>query len=168
MSTPWTFNYDHLILVTEGRAPWITAEIEPALHAEIARIVKGLGCEVHAINGSVDHVHVVVRTGPEMPQRVCAETIMSGTQVWARESFAAIPGMEWGGGGKLGGWEAWYGGFTVSRGMLGSVVEFVKRQKRYHEGVTFEDEFVAMLTVHGRHATRDEVFGDGVFGDGGR
>lgn len=161
MSTPWTFNYDHLILVTEGRAPWITAEVEPALHAEIARIVEGLGCEVHAINGSVDHVHVVVKTGPEMSQRACADAIARGTQVWVRESFAVLAGFEWTGRGKLGGWEAWYGGFTVSRGALGGVVEFVKRQKRYHEGVTFEDEFVAMLTVHGRHATREEVFGDG-------
>lgn len=61
MPGAWTQNFYHLVFSTKHRTLWIGAEIEPRLYAFLTGIARDLKCEVLALNGMPDHVHVVLR-----------------------------------------------------------------------------------------------------------
>ncbi len=46
-------------------------------------------------------------------------------------------------------WQAGYGAFSVSRSQIDSVASYIHDQRRHHATMTFEEEFIAMLTKHG-------------------
>ena len=51
----------HLVWGTHARLPCITPEIERPVHRCIAGEARALGCDVLAIGGTADHVHLVVK-----------------------------------------------------------------------------------------------------------
>lgn len=57
--------YYHIVWTTKNREPMITPEVEPRLFAYIVGKAAELGVYVYAINGWVDHVHLVVAIPPK-------------------------------------------------------------------------------------------------------
>ncbi len=53
--------YLHLVWGTWDGNPWIIPRIERSVYRCIVNQIKQLGCEVIAINGIADHIHLVVR-----------------------------------------------------------------------------------------------------------
>jgi hypothetical protein len=51
----------HLIFSTRDRCEWITPEIRGDLFAYVGGIVKGLSGVPLIVNGTADHVHVLMR-----------------------------------------------------------------------------------------------------------
>ena len=51
----------HLVWGTHERLPCITPEIERPVHRCIEGEARALGCDVLAIGGTADHVHLVVK-----------------------------------------------------------------------------------------------------------
>jgi len=57
---PYCRLYCHVILGKKNREPLITPEIEPVLYDFIRSKAIGLGGIVYALNGTEDHVHLIV------------------------------------------------------------------------------------------------------------
>ena len=53
--------YLHLAWATLGREPFLTAEVERSVYRCIEKEAKCLKCEVLAIGGMPDHVHLCVK-----------------------------------------------------------------------------------------------------------
>src|SRR5690349_13459795 len=51
----------HMIFSTKGRAPLLTPDIRPRVHAYLARVLDDLGCRSIAVGGVKDHVHLLCR-----------------------------------------------------------------------------------------------------------
>ena len=58
-------SYAHLVWATKERKPFITATIEKQLFAQIVKKAAELGCYVYAINGTADHIHLVLTVPPK-------------------------------------------------------------------------------------------------------
>src|SRR3712207_1118124 len=56
--------YYHAVWATKNREPQLFSELRCHLFTTIADKCRQLGCEVHAINGLDDHVHVVLEIPP--------------------------------------------------------------------------------------------------------
>jgi REP element-mobilizing transposase RayT len=52
--------YIHLVWTTWDRLPLITTAIERPAHRSIAQEIVRCGCKVLALNGTEDHVHLLV------------------------------------------------------------------------------------------------------------
>ena len=61
--------YIHYVWATKNRAPSLDPEIERAVHRCIASEAKSLGCDVIALNGTEDHVHLLACAGGETGKR---------------------------------------------------------------------------------------------------
>jgi len=61
MPSAWTQNFYHTVFSTKQRAGLITPELETRLYPFIGGIVRDLRCTLLAINGTPDHVHLLVR-----------------------------------------------------------------------------------------------------------
>ena len=64
MRAPYTQLYLHLVWATWDRLPLITEDMESRLYAAIAAKCRQLKCEPLAINGTEDHIHVLLRLHP--------------------------------------------------------------------------------------------------------
>ena len=61
MRAPYTQLYLHCVWATWDRLPLITPAIESRVYAAVAAKAHELKCEVLAIGGIEDHVHLLVR-----------------------------------------------------------------------------------------------------------
>ena len=55
----WQLFY-HIVWSTKNREPLLTPEIEPIIYGYLRAKAIGLGAVVFALNGVLDHVHLVL------------------------------------------------------------------------------------------------------------
>ena len=53
----------HVVFSTKDREPFIGEEVGGGLHAYLATVVRGMGCECYRVGGVADHVHLAMRLG---------------------------------------------------------------------------------------------------------
>ena len=50
----------HVVFSTKGRVPLLDSELKPKPYAYMVGIAKQHGCKVHIVNGTNDHVHMLL------------------------------------------------------------------------------------------------------------
>jgi REP element-mobilizing transposase RayT len=133
----------HIVFATKERAPLITNELRPRLHAYLGGTVRGLGGLPIEINGVNDHVHVLVRLPPTSAVSEFIGKLKSSSSGWARRETR----------GRFG-WQSRFAAFTVSESQVQRVRRYIRNQAEHHRRQSFEDEFKAILTAH--HVDFDE------------
>lgn len=115
--------YIHLVWATRCREPLLTPAITPVASKWVVVEAKALGCEVLALNGTPDHLHLFVR----MPTRVSVAHLAKQVKgVSSRELNNALPD------GEGFGWQQGYGAFSDSRSHYPRVVAYVEGQQERH------------------------------------
>jgi len=57
------FCFGAFVFSTKNREPWIRPEIESELHPYMATVCRNLDCPTLALDGTEDHVHILLRLG---------------------------------------------------------------------------------------------------------
>ena len=121
----WELFY-HVVWCTRNREPLLVAEVEPAIYGYLRAKAHELGATVYALNGTDDHVHMVVA----VPPRIAVATFVGQVKALASNRFNKT------GPGNFG-WQAEYGVFSFHRKQLRTVVAYVDKQKEHHaQGTT--------------------------------
>jgi len=115
--------YIHFVWATWDRLPWITPDIERELYRYIERVCQDDDCDVLAIGGMPDYIHLLVSfsnmlTLAELMQHVKGGSSRLVTQVLK-------PGGEFR-------WQGSYGAFSVSPRDKEKIVRYIQNQKRHH------------------------------------
>jgi len=130
----------HIVFSTKRREPLINASLEPELHRYIAGIISNEGGQVLAINGTKDHLHIVVKLKPKHVVPDLLKKIKANSSKWVND-HRKIDGRY--------SWQVGYGIFSVSQSQLNKVILYVKNQKQHHQTKTFQDELVILLEKNG-------------------
>jgi len=124
----------HVIFGTKNRGPLITAEIGAGLFAYLGGIVREIGGRALIVNGTADHVHMLIRIRPAQSPAEIMRIVKANSSRWIREKnrrrFA---------------WQAGYGVFSVSESNVAEVSRYIARQEEHHKKCTFQEEYVAFL-----------------------
>ena len=125
MRQPYTQLYLHLVWATWDRMPLITPAIRQRIYGCIERQVKKHRCEVIAIGGMEDHVHLLIRFPTtariaEVVQHAKGASSNLVTQVLDRGGFFK--------------WQGNYGAFTIAKSQVPSVRRYILDQERHHRG----------------------------------
>jgi putative transposase len=115
--------YLHLVWATWDRLPLITPDIERRLHRCIEGEAQGQKCPVLALNGTEDHVHLVVCLPTTLPIATLAKQVKGASSHFANQALSPSSQFKWQGS---------YGAFTVSRWDLDRIIQYVNRQKEHH------------------------------------
>ncbi|MCG3122847.1 MAG: hypothetical protein GIKADHBN_01250 [Phycisphaerales bacterium] len=150
MPSSWTQNFYHLVFATKRREPWLTEPLEARLYAFLGGIARDLQCTALAINGHIDHVHMLVRYPADLSHSDLARHVKARSSKWIHETFVGLADCAW---------QEGYGGFTVSKSMVEATVAYIQRQREHHRSRSFQEEFMHLLERHGILASADEVFG---------
>ena len=115
--------YVHLVWATWDRVPLITDAIERELFRYISGVCAKQQCEVLAINGMPDHVHLLITLPPTLRLSDLVEQIKGGSSRYVTEQL------------KQGGWFKWqgnYGAFSVSPRDKALIIAYITNQKQHH------------------------------------
>jgi putative transposase len=113
----------HFVWATHQRLPLVTDALETPLYRCIQAEAKALGCEVLAVGGMPDHVHLIVAfhttvSISKLMQQVKGVSSSVASDLLDHQSFF--------------GWDDGYAVFSLSPLHRETAIAYVKRQKEHH------------------------------------
>ena len=124
----------HLIFSTKARQPLITREVRADLFAYLGGIVRELRGTALIVNGTADHVHMLIRIRPVHAMAEIAHVVKTNSSRWVREK-----------GNRDFAWQTGYGAFSVSESSVRAVSQYIATQEEHHKKYSFQEEYVAFL-----------------------
>ena len=128
----------HLIFSTKGRQPLIKPEIRDGMFAYMGGIVREIKGAALIVNGTADHVHMLIRIRPAQSVAEVTRIVKANSSRWAHDKFKARFA-----------WQTGYASFSVSQSNLPAVIEYIAGQEEHHRKHTFQEELVAFLKKNG-------------------
>lgn len=126
----------HFIFSTKQRLPLITTEIEPDLHSYIGGIIRRIGGVALSVDGTTDHVHLLVRVPTTHSIADIARLVKTNSSRWVHERWPDHGHFAW---------QTGYGAFTVSESGMLAVQNYISSQREHHKSRSFQEEFLMFL-----------------------
>jgi REP element-mobilizing transposase RayT len=130
----------HMVFSTKNRALAIDSGIESELHGYLGGVLRSRRCTMLKVGGTEDHVHLLTRLSPALGVGDAIRLLKSNSSKWVHEEWPPRRAFAW---------QTGYGAFSVSHSRRDHVKQYIEDQKRHHESVTFQEEFLALLERHG-------------------
>ncbi len=121
----------HLVWSTKNREALIHKDWKWDLYARIREYCKTKEYHLDFINGTEDHVHLLISPKPVFALSDIVRDIKRDSYYWVKEQKLCKSHFSWQDG---------YGGFTVSDSMVEKVRNYIKNQEEHHRNQTFEQE----------------------------
>lgn len=126
----------HLVFSTKDRTPWLHSEIRPRVHAYLATVVRGAGCECPRVGGVADHVHLAIFLSRTITVAKLVEEIKTSSSRWIKSEDPTCKDFAW---------QRGYGVFSVSMSQVASLVHYIDHQESHHHRTSFQEEYRALL-----------------------
>jgi putative transposase len=122
----WQLFY-HIITTTKERTPLLTPAIEPEIFKYIKSKVYQLEGELYALNGTSDHIHLVV----SIPPKIALAAFIGQVKGFSAAQFnktnpERVPFK----------WQTEYGAFSFDKKRLPDYVAYAEHQKEHHQQET--------------------------------
>ena len=130
----------HVIFSTRNRTPSIDAELKMPLLAYIGGIVREMQGTALIINGTADHVHLLIGLPPSLSLSDGMRILKTNSSRWVHEKWTSHSAF---------GWQSGFGAFSVSQSNVPAVSAYIAHQEEHHRKVSFQEEFLTFLKKHG-------------------
>ena len=127
--------YLHLVWATYRRLPFVTNEIESAVYRCIQNEAQQVGCEVLAIGGMPDHVHLIVKFPATIDIARLMNQIKGVSSHFIRQQLSDKEGFTW---------QSGYSVHSITPNQVDPVVAYVRNQKQHHAEKTLHPRWEAM------------------------
>ncbi len=124
---PYWQLYYHIVWGTKNRESLLTQQVEPYIHEYLRDKALNLEATVYALNGYLDHVHMVVSIPPKISVAKFIGQVKAVASVRFNQSGAQSSPFYW---------QEEYGVFSFDRKRLPNFIGYVERQKEHHLGGT--------------------------------
>lgn len=132
----------HVVFSTRERRPWLDDDhLRADLHAYLGGIARELDATALAINGTADHVHLLLSLSPRHAVAEVVRELKTRSTAWLHRTRPQTHAGF--------GWQTGYGVFSVSRSGQGKVVAYLAGQEKHHRKQSFADELLGLLRRHG-------------------
>lgn len=137
MSRTFTNLLTHVIFSTKDRAPMIRSDSRSELFAYLGGLTRELRGKAYGINGTADHVHMLISLSPNVSTSDALRFIKANSSGWLRKKWK-----------RAFAWQLGYGAFSVSKSNVPEVLEYIANQEMHHRRVAYKDEFLGFLQKH--------------------
>lgn len=131
MRESFTQIYVHLVWATWDRLPLITPALQASIYACIRRDCAQVRCDVLALGGVEDHVHLLVQIPATVAVSDLVKQIKGSSSHLAAQQAAPGEGFKWQGS---------YGAFSIGRTELPTIIRYIERQPEHHRDQSFHPE----------------------------
>ena len=106
------------------------------LYKYITGIIQAQKHKLVIINGTADHVHILIGYRPNKSLSDLVQDIKGSSSKWINErKFTTLKFA----------WQEGYGAFSYSHSHLSRVINYIKNQEEHHKKVPFMDEYRSFL-----------------------
>ena len=131
--------YTHFIFTTLHRLPLILEGNRQRIEKYITGIVNHHDCKLYAIYANPEHVHFIVSRAPNMDEERLAELIGNASRHFINENEMCIGDFDW---------QNTCLAFSVSKGDVKKVCDYILSQKEHHHKQTFAEEYNEFLKFY--------------------
>lgn len=131
-------NFLHVIFATKNRLELIPSKLEGDLYAYIGGIAKNRNSTTLKINGTEDHLHLLIKLHPDMALSVLIKELKSYSSGWMKKQ-----------GCHTFSWQEGYGAFSCSTTHIKKLSAYIENQKKHHCAHTFEAELERLNRIWG-------------------
>ena len=107
---------------------------DASLYAYLGGLVKESKGVPIKINGTSDHVHMLISLPPTVSVSDAMRFIKTNSSKWASKRFG-VPFA----------WQTGYGAFSVGKSQVSEVAKYIENQKKHHRRSDFRSEFLLLL-----------------------
>ena len=127
----------HVVFSTKNREKTLAAAIRNRLHAYLAGILHDEGAHAYAVNGGLEHVHLLIRIRPTHTLADLMRKLKSHSSAFIRRE--SNPHFRW---------QRGYSAFSVSHSQFATVRDYINTQEDHHRRISFESEFISLLKLN--------------------
>jgi putative transposase len=120
---PYCQLFYHIVTATKNRQPLITTHVEPVIHQYLRSKAIELEAIVYALNGTEDHVHLLVSIPPKIAVATFIGQIKAVASTRFNKTYPQLSPFAW---------QGEYGVFSFDRKRLPNFIDYVERQKEHH------------------------------------
>lgn len=129
MSQSLVKQYIHLVFSTKRREDTLPKQHLSEIHSYVAGVLNDKQCPAISVGGTTNHIHILYEQNRTMSVSETVRTVKANSSKWINENFNKFA------------WQNGYGAFSISRGHIGAVVNYINNQEFHHKQVAYEDEF---------------------------
>ena len=148
---PNTFTklYVHCIFTPKGRESLLTNSLRERVHKYIYGIIIEKKCYPVAINGTKDHIHLLIGFPPTITISDLIRDIKRSSALFINGQNKSYLKFKW---------QEGFGGFTVGYRELDHVYKYILNQETHHSKITFRNEYIKILNDEGVKFNSEYLF----------
>jgi len=85
----------HLIFSTKDRHPVLEPDLRPKVHAYLATVARGIGCEAYRVGGVADHVHLAIRLSRTVSFADLVQELKTASSKWGKTQSPGLAAFSW-------------------------------------------------------------------------
>ncbi|MBA2663447.1 MAG: IS200/IS605 family transposase [Bradymonadaceae bacterium] len=120
---PYTRLRYHIVTATHERKPFIFPDIERFIFAVMRAEARKMGCEIIAIGGIEDHLHMVSAIPPKIAVSIFIREVKTESSRAVKRQFAHMNKFAW---------QVGYSAFTVNPFDMKRLIHYVENQRERH------------------------------------
>ena len=136
MANTYTQIHIHFIFAVKFRNGIIQTQWKDNLYKYISGIVHNNNHKLLAINGTSDHIHILIGIRPSQSISDLMKDVKQGSSLWINEN-KLCPGKF--------AWQEGFGAFSYGTSQVQAIASYIENQQQHHLKRTFIDEYVAFL-----------------------
>ncbi len=132
-----TYNqiYVHFVFSVKNRENLISSSWENRLYQYIRTIINDRGNKLIIINGTANHVHMLVQLSNQESSSVLMRNVKQYSSKFIKEKGLC----------KNFAWQEGYGAFSYTKSHTDLVYKYIENQKEHHKKVSYADEVKKIL-----------------------
>lgn len=138
MANTYTQLFVHIIFSTKGREKVLSKHFREELFKYISGILKQKNQKPFAVNGTIDHIHILVGMEPNITVSDLVRDIKHSSTNFIKEKKFIKHKFNW---------QKGFGAFTYSKSQIDSVINYIINQEEHHKQQTFEEEYIKFLKL---------------------
>ena len=127
----------------------LAADLRMRLYPYICGIANKNNFKIMAVNGTDDHIHVLLSLRPDLSVFKAVQLIKGGSSKWLHDNFPTQ---------KLFQWQEGYGVFSVSVSQIDNVKQYIANQEQHHKKMNFQEEYREFLKRNNVHFDEKYLF----------
>lgn len=136
MANTFSQIYLHIIFSVKDRERLIKVSYRTELYKYISQIVINKGQKLIVINGTEDHLHLVISINPNLSCSELVKSIKISSTKWINEKGFLRTKFQW---------QEGFGVFSYSKSQMNTLIDYVNNQEEHHKRKTFKEEYIELL-----------------------
>lgn len=130
----------HIVFRTKKNERTLYIRQQNELYCYIMGILKNKNCHLYRINGTDDHIHMLISLHPSVALADLMRDLKTSTSIWLKQHkhFQQFTG-----------WADGYAALTYSNNEKDAIINYIKNQPEHHKDISFKEELRGLLVENG-------------------